>query len=470
MKIEYKIISSYIFAVIFIALMGLFSFRIMNQALSKLRFIEIADDLNASFLEMRISEKNYFLYRDANILFDITEKINHTTASIETLKADITPAIGEDNLQKLKLYLNAYAAVIEKIKANKTINPKLELQLRTEGRNLRNFSEEITKAERKRVNNIINTRKKVALISFIGIFLIAIASGHYVSKKILNSLRAIEKVTWPISQGNFSKIEDISSDDEFGSVINAINYMSEQLKTREEEILQSKKLASLGIITAGVAHELVNPLNNISMISQNFVELYDHLNKESRIELMNSVAGETKRIEEIVKNLLDFSKPKEANMKKANINDAVRKSLKLMQNTLDISNIDTKLSLNSDIPLVLIDDNQIQQVLVNLILNAVQAMPSGGKLFIETRSTAEENTVRTVISDTGKGIPKEFLPFIFDPFFSTKGVGGTGLGMWVSYGIIKNHKGNIKVVSTVGVGTTFTIELPVYKKQEVKNG
>ena len=286
----------------------------------------------------------------------------------------------------------------------------------------------------------------------------------------MHSLRAIEKVAGSISQGNFSKIEDIRSNDEFGSVINAINYMSEQLKTREEEIFQSKKLASLGVITAGVAHELVNPLNNISMISQNFVELYDNLNREKRIELMKSVAGETKRIEDIVKNLLNFSKPKEANMKKANINNTIRKSLKLMQNTLDISNIYTKLSLSSDVPPVLIDDNHIQQVLVNLILNAVQAMPSGGKLFIETRFSTDENTVRIVVSDTGTGIPKEFLPFIFDPFFSTKGVGGTGLGMWVSYEIVKNHKGNIKAVSSVGVGTTFTIELPVYTGKEAKDG
>ncbi len=467
MKIEYKIILSYIFAVIFIALIGIFSFRILNQALSKLRFIEIADDLNASFLEMRISEKNYFLYRDANILVDITEKINQTTASIETLKADITRAIGEDNLQKLKLYLNVYVAVIEKIKANKankTINPELELQLRSEGRKLRDFSEEITKAERRHVNDIINTRKKVVLVSFIGIFLIAIASGHFVSKKILNSLRAIEKVALSISNGNFNKIEDIKSNDEFGQVIKAINYMSEQLETREEVILQSRKLASLGILTAGVAHELVNPLNNISMISQNFVELYDQLNNKSRIEFMNKVAEETKRIEEIVKNLLDFSKPKEANLKEANINDTIRRSLKFMQNTLNISNIETKLVLNSNIPPVFIDENQIQQVLVNLILNGVQAMSPGGRLFIETRFVSGKDTVEIDVRDTGKGIPKEFLPYIFDPFFSTKEVRGTGLGMWVSYGIIKNHRGNIKVESTVGVGTTVTIELPVYKK------
>jgi two-component system NtrC family sensor kinase len=470
MKIEHKIIFSYIFALIFIALTGLFSFKIMNQVLSKLRFIEIADDLNASFLEMRISEKNYFLYKDSKILVDITEKINETKASIETLKADITRAIGGDNLQKLKLYLNAYATVIEKIRKNKGMNPNLEFKLRTEGRNLRDFSEEITKAERERVNDIIETSKKAAIISFLGIFLIAIVSGHFVSRKILSSLRAIEKVAESISQGNFSKVEEAKSDDEFGSVIKAINYMSEQLKTREEEILQSKKLASLGILTAGVAHELTNPVNNISMVAQNFVELYDSLSKEKRIELMVRIEEETKRIEGIVKNLLDFSKPKEAAMKETDINNTVKKSLRLMQNTLDISNIETELSLDANLPLVFVDENQIQQVLLNFIINAVQSMSRSGWLFIETKFTLGEDFMKITVKDTGKGIPPEFLPYIFDPFFSTKGVGGTGLGLSVSYGIIKNHKGNIRVESTVGVGTTFTIELPVHKNQEGKNG
>ena len=155
MKIEHKIIFSYIFALIFIAMTGVFSFKIMNQALSKLRFIEIADDLNASFLEMRISEKNYFLYKDEQILVDITEKIIHTTESIDASKADIARAIGEDNLQKLKLYLSAYAAAIKKIKANRATDSGFELQLGSEGRNLREFSSKITKVEREHVNDII---------------------------------------------------------------------------------------------------------------------------------------------------------------------------------------------------------------------------------------------------------------------------------------------------------------------------
>jgi signal transduction histidine kinase len=294
--------------------------------------------------------------------------------------------------------------------------------------------------------------------------------SHVLSQKIVRSLRKIEELTKSISEGNFKKIGENSSNDELGSVISAINSMSDELRYREEQIIQSKKLASIGILTAGVAHELTNPLNNISMIAQTYAEMYDKLSKDNRMELMNKVDGETDRIKNIVRNLLDFSKPKEADLEEADINAVIRKTLKLVQNMLDISNIDTQLSLNNGLPHVFIDEHQIQQVLVNLITNAVQAMSGGGRLFIAARQGWDKSSVEITVMDTGKGIAPELLPHIFDPFFSTKGEGGTGLGLSVSYGIIKNHKGEIRVESKTGTGTTFTIELPIYKREEIRNG
>ena len=238
--------------------------------------------------------------------------------------------------------------------------------------------------------------------------------------------------------------------------------MSEELKNREEALIQSKKLASIGILTAGVAHELTNPLNNISMIAQNYAEYYDQLSREQRIDLMSQVDGQAHRIEEIVRNLLDFSKPKEANLEVSEINETIRTALRLIQNTLDISNIEPRLALAERLPPVFIDRHQIEQVFLNLVVNATQAMAPGGTLTIATGFDAVDDLVRVEVRDTGRGIAPEHLPHIFDPFFSTKGVEGTGLGLSVSYGIIRNHRGSIKVKSTVGVGTTFVIELPRY--------
>jgi two-component system, NtrC family, sensor kinase len=468
-KIERKIILSYIFNIAFIVLIGIFSLNNMNLVLTKLRFVEIADDLNSSFLEMRISEKNYFLYKDRTALDEINNKISSVLESVETTKADITRAIGEDNLSQLKIYLNRYARAIEELRSRSAKDLQSGSKLRAEGQKLREFFKTITKLERNNVNDLILRSKEVLYISFLIILLLSVIGGRIVSRNIVNSMREIEGLAVSISKGDFTKIEDIASTDECGSVIRAINIMSEELKNREEEIIQSKKLASLGTLTAGVAHELRNPLNNISMVAQNFVDMYDSLSRDQRIELMGRVEEETKRIEEIVKNLLDFAKPKVADLKEADINSAIRKAVQLMQNTLDISNIELTLSLDSSVPHVFIDRPQMQQVLVNLILNAVQSMSPGGKLFIKTHAVGEDS-VTIEVRDTGKGIPPEFLPHIFDPFFSTKGVEGTGLGLSISYGIIRNHRGTIRVESAVNAGTAFTIELPVHKKQEEKYG
>lgn len=465
MKIEQKIILSYIFNVGLIIVIGFFAFNDLNQVLAKLRFMEIADDLNASFLEMRISEKNFFLYNDRSALLDIKHKIADTIEAMELAKKDIIKAVGSDNLNRLNEYLRNYSEAIEKVNNAGSSDVTLETKLRADGKKLREFSNAITRLERNQANAIIANSQKVLSISFLTVLLSAIVVGHFVSQKILRSLRAIETLTVSISKGDFSLIEGYLPHDELGSVMKAVNTMSLELKTREEELIQSKKLASIGILTAGVAHELANPLNNISMIAQNFQELYDDLSDRIRKELMGKVYEETGRIEAIVKNLLDFSRPKEGTFMEEDLNAVVENALKLIRNTLDISNIGLKADFEPKLPPVMMDRNQIHQVLVNLFVNAAWAMGPEGMLFVSTMVGEGGDTVKIVIRDTGKGIPAEYLPHIFDPFFSTKGVEGTGLGLSVSYGIVKNHKGTIKVESVVDKGTVFTVELPVSEKK-----
>ena len=146
------------------------------------------------------------------------------------------------------------------------------------------------------MNDIILNSKRILIFSFWAILASALVISHFISQKILRSLREIEKLTKSISEGNFNRIEGFRSNDELGAVITAINSMSEELGHREEELIQSKKLASLGILTAGVAHEITNPLNNISMIAQTYAELYAKLGEKDRIEFMSKVEAETERI------------------------------------------------------------------------------------------------------------------------------------------------------------------------------
>ena len=462
MRIEQKLFLWNAFYVALIVLIGLFGYQNMNIVLTKLRFVEIADDLNASFLEMRLSEKNYFLYKDSTALSDIEGKIHKTAVSIALVRSDIIRAIGEKNFDVLEAYLKHYADMVKEAEESTPGDSRMEARLRAEGKRLKEFSETITRIERESVNEIIGNSKTVLFYSFLIILVSAIVVSHFLAQRIVRSLREIEKVARSISEGNFKRIGGGGvARDELGSVIEAIHSMSEELSNREEQLIQSKKLASLGVLTAGVAHELTNPLNNISMMAQTYMELYDKLGREDRIGFMEKVEGETERIREIVKNLLDFSKPKETNLKKADINGVIQKTYTIVKNMLDVSNIDTKLALVEHLPPVFLDEHQIQQVLVNLVTNAVQAMSTGGKLFIASRLGKSGDSVEITVMDTGRGIPPELLPHIFDPFFTTKGEGGTGLGLSVSYGIVKNHKGDIRVESKTGVGTTFTVELPI---------
>lgn len=466
MKIEQKIIFSNVFNLALIILIGFFAFQNMNLVLTKLRFVEIADDLNASFLEMRLSEKNFFLYHDKNALSDIRLKIDKTVQSIDAVSNDIARAIGKPDFDKLKMYLKSYSDIVEEIRKDSSRNRGLADKLRAAGKGLKEFSDTVTQLERKRVNDIILSSKNVMMYSFAAVLLLVVVGSHFVSQKIIRSLRKIEALTKSISAGNFHTIEGEILNDELGSVMQAVNSMSEELKNREEEILQSRKLASLGILMAGVAHEVTNPLNNISMIAQTYQEMYEKLSPENRLDFMKKVDEETERIRKIVKNLLDFSKPKEPDLRETDMNAVIQKTLTLVQNMLDVSNIEVKMNLNERLPHVFIDEHQIQQVLVNLITNAVQAMPHGGTIYLSSRPGSGNHSVETTVMDNGKGISAEYLSHIFDPFFTTKGDTGTGLGLSVSYGIIKNHKGDIRVESKVGTGSTFTVELPSYKREE----
>jgi two-component system NtrC family sensor kinase len=489
MRIEHRIFATSAFNVTLIILVGIFAIHVLDVMLAKLRFAEIADDLNASFLEMRISEKNYLLYSQKSALLDIKDKIDSTIKSIDAASDDISRAIGEDNLTSLKTYLARYASIVGQMRSQAPTE-EMQTSLRAAGKSLKDFSESISLMERKRVNNIITNSKRALFISFWVIVCSAVLVSHFISRKIVMQLRQIEKCALSISKGNFRKIENSSKyetesilnwrywikrfwehidylrhpKDEVESVINAMNFMSGELGHREEQIVQSRKLASMGILTAGVAHELTNPVNNISMITQTYEEAYENLSKEDRIEFIRTIGEEAERIRMIVRNLLDFAKPKEANLKEEDINSVIKKTLALVQNMLDVARINIKMNLEEGLPKLLVDSHQMQQVFVNLITNAVQAMSPGEEISVSSGRSKKGDTVEISITDSGCGICPEVIPHIFDPFFSTKGESGTGLGLSVSYGIIKNHKGDIRVKSNLGAGATFIIELPIPKK------
>jgi len=463
-KIETKIHISSIVHIVLLLLIGIVALNNLNQLYTKFRFISIADGLNASFLGMRLSEKNYFLYGDESALHEISTKINEATVTLFQVKDDIIKAVGFDSYTKLEDLLNQYGLIIDVLGRQGNMDRAAANQLREYGQKLKTFSDNMTLLERANVNSIISRSKKILYLSFLTIGIFALFFSQLIVRNISSSLRQIVELTQTISKGNYRPVDKKPSDDEMGLVVKAINTMAEELGRREKELIQSKRLSSIGVLVAGVAHELNNPLNNISMIAQTYQEVYKQLSDEERIDFMSRIDEQTERLRLTIKNLLDFSRPKKPHLEVIEPNHVIQKTMELVSNMLDVSNIRTKLGLDDELPHIYIDEHQIEQVMVNIATNAIQAMSGGGQLTINSRYLQQEDEVEFEIRDTGKGIPADYLEHIFDPFFTTKEEGGTGLGLWVSYGIIKQHQGNIRVESSADSGTVFFITLPSCNK------
>jgi len=229
----------------------------------------------------------------------------------------------------------------------------------------------------------------------------------------------------------------------------------------EEQLLQTEKLTSLGLLAAGVAHEVNTPLAVISNYIQMLAKQLPA--NDPRHKLTEKIVKQTFRASEIVNNLLSFSRTGAAGFKEVNVNQVIDETLTLVAHAFRSANVQVIKNLGNDLPSILGATNRLQQVFLNLFLNAKDAMPSGGML--EVRSATNNGNVEIEVTDTGLGIQRENLARVFDPFFTTKATGrGTGLGLSVSYGIIKEHAGKIEVSSTPGKGTSFRLEFPAARK------
>ena len=229
----------------------------------------------------------------------------------------------------------------------------------------------------------------------------------------------------------------------------------------EAQLFHSAKLASLGIMAGGIAHEIRNPLGISSVAAQILLE--DPDNESLRKECAEKIYSGIKRASLIIEELLKFARPTEGRFESTNVNEAIMETLSLIEKQIVLMRIEIKKNLHHPIPLMKAEKNLLKQAFLNIILNAANAMPDGGTLTITT-SSDQKNTIQITFHDTGCGISPENTDKIFDPFFTTMPVGkGTGLGLSITYSIIKQHEGAIHVESAAGKGTTFMIQLPVKK-------
>jgi signal transduction histidine kinase len=262
-----------------------------------------------------------------------------------------------------------------------------------------------------------------------------------------------------------TEVTDLRSNDEVGVLAEAFNAMSrrmaediQQLQTMNEGLIRTEKLATAGVLAAGVAHEVNNPLASISSLVQ---ILHKHAEDAEDRETLETILGEISRISQILRDLTEFARPSEPRRVPTDLNRIVEACLRLLAVDKRFRQLEVVTSLASDLPLVALDGDQIQQVILNLLLNARDATPDGGTVRVETRLDAESNRIEFEVSDTGLGIPQEVQMRMFDPFFTTKPPGaGTGLGLSVCFGILLAHNGEMHVKSSPGEGTSIRVQIP----------
>ncbi len=321
------------------------------------------------------------------------------------------------------------------------------------------------------IENKFNQIKRETTIFFLIIILItlqiAILLAIYLIRNILNPVNILVNASNEITRGNYNTKIPIETRDELGYLCRTFNTMVDAIVERDnmlkedtqKQIIQSEKLASLGKLAAGIAHEINNPLTGVLTYSSMMLEeLKDTEYKED----LETIVSETLRCRKIVREILNFARETRIEKEVANLNRVINETLSILENHISFHNIVINKHLDEGCPPMSLDINQIKSVINNLALNAADAMPEGGTITIGTSYNNHDNTVTIEVTDTGFGIPEENITRIFDPFFTTKQTGkGTGLGLAVTYGIVKKHNGQITVRSTPGEGTTFTISLPV---------
>ncbi|MBF0516436.1 MAG: HAMP domain-containing histidine kinase [Nitrospirae bacterium] len=286
---------------------------------------------------------------------------------------------------------------------------------------------------------------------------------HLMGYRVLRTLNRFTVYMGQISSGKHSNFQSSKFyRDEFTDLSGVLDQLVKEYDRQQTIISQSHKLRAVGTLTAGVAHELNNPINNITLTAHMLLEDYSELSDEERLDMIKDLIDEAGRARLIVRNLLDFARESESIMEPIAIGDVLEETLKISGSQVKLAGVNIELKVAPNLPRIHGDKHQLQQVFLNLLLNALDVTLKGGHLKVEVSMADEDNFVAVKVTDFGQGIPDHILHHIFDPFFTTKTKGkGTGLGLSVSQGIIAKHGGHITVSTKQKRGTTFTVKLPI---------
>jgi signal transduction histidine kinase len=406
-----------------------------------------------TFLVARRYEKNLMLSKDEPAYVTLEDSLKSLTPGSETER---------------------YSLLVEKLfdlfKDEKASMEKMRLK----AREIQSFTENLSKKERANISGMMSRSMNLLLFALITILFAGVVINWRLAVSISSPIRRLEKVTKKIAGSDFSETIEVTGSDEVASLQVSFNQMEEnlkdamdaleqtiaQLQEKQARLVEAEKLASIGKLAAGIAHEINNPLTSVLTFSSLLLEQCPA--SDPRHSKLKMVVKETTRVRNIVRQVLSFAKEAPLRTEKINLNQPVTEIVESLIAQEAFHGIELDVDLAAGLQDIFIDPVQIGQVVLNILLNATHAIVPPGKIWVSTRAAGD--FMELTISDTGKGIPEENLQKIFDPFFTTKDKSrGTGLGLAVSYGIIKKHGGDIEVRSKVDEGSTFIVRLPISK-------
>ena len=511
MSLKKKIVLSFLLSAFIIALLSVFLYLNFVEIKKETVFLELADTIRSRSLQLRRHEKNFLLYvsnqqAEAAAIYETLADLGKI---VEGIPADRSAPVSElrgqlsvyrDHFRDIAALLDeamresgalkhdsGYARVSGLVEANFLDQPLesakylqesiglpgdrrfitvlrgLEARiaaLRKSGESILGATEVIDKVARARVERSIAVSRTAILLVFPLFIVVGFGTLLYITGSVVRRLQLLTAVVERTGAGHFAPLPVAAGagrSDEVETLIRTFNTMEEQLLAREKELLQSKKLAAIGTLAAGVAHELNNPLSNIYTTAQRLLKKSGDSGPDFLKRGLNDIFGETMRVKTIVSDLLGFARGREPNPRFVELRGLVDGAWAQLERARDTSGVRLRLTLTPEEIVIPVDPEQLEQVFLNLFANACDAMSGSGELTIQ--ADEEESLVRIRISDTGAGMSRETADKIFEPFFTTKDK-GTGLGLAIVFNIIQKHGGSLQVESTEGAGTTFVIILP----------
>jgi len=467
-RISLRLRIAVVFAICAVVVTGITagSLVMLSRVQAKLHFLEAAEECALEMQEARRYEKNFFLYGTG--LSDALDHAYRVDRLLAANRGDVERVIGEDGAGRWVANLREYETLLQALAYNAASGSGSdaerqagEMEVRRVGGAILDDASAMIAKERQSMNAMIRTAmvSAAAFLGFMGLLLVLLADqlARQVIRPIGRFIRYVER----IAQGDLSPIRPARRyRDEFSTLAMAINRMLDEITVRQEQLVQSRKMAAVGTLTSGIAHELNNPLNNISLTTEMLLDDFDALDDDRKQRLLGDIFTQVQRASATVRNLLDFTRKDAPVHATVAIEEIIHATVQLMGNELALAQVRTRIDIAPGLPPVDGNPRSLQQVFLNLLLNAIQAMPQGGDLTVTAGRQGAE--IHVAVGDTGVGVPEENLEKVFEPFFTTKEAGeGTGLGLSVSYSIVRQHGGRIELTSRAGQGATFVVVLPI---------